>query len=128
ADAAAIGVDIPIGLAGSGPTRRADGEARQLVSPSTVFPTFPRPAYECATHRAAVELCRARGWPGISVQSYGLWARIREVEPHAGLVHEVHPEVSFWRLNAETRLRASKHTWNGFFERLDLLDRHGIAI
>jgi predicted RNase H-like nuclease len=126
--AAAIAVDIPIGLPETSPWRRADQEARKLVHPSTVFPTFPRAVYECALHGDAVALCRERGWPGISRQSYGLWKRISEVEPYADLAHEVHPEVSFWKLNGEVRLAASKHTWNGFFERKHLLEHNGVLI
>jgi predicted RNase H-like nuclease len=49
------------------------------------------------------------------------------VDPHDDRVREVHPEVSFWRMNGG-RLGASKHTWNGFFERRRLLDREGIVV
>lgn len=128
AEAAAITVDIPIGLPGSAPWRRAEQEARARVHPSTVFPTYPKEIYECTVHSEAVALCKERSWPGISRQSYGLWRRMAEVEPYAALVAEVHPEVSFWKLNGEARLAASKHTWNGFFERRALLDRAGIHL
>ena len=127
-EAAAIAVDIPVGLPDASPMRRAELQARGLVHPSTVFPTYPPPVYECPTHAQAVSLCRSRGWPGISRQSYGLWRRILEVEPYALHVHEVHPEVSFWRMNGKSRLEASKHTWNGFFERRRLLEREGIGL
>jgi predicted RNase H-like nuclease len=118
----AIAVDIPIGLPAWAPWRRAEVDARLVVHPSTVFATYPRPIYECTTHQEAVALCREKSWPRISRQSYGLW-RLSEVEPFAERVYEVHPEVSFWKMNRETRLQASKHTWNGFFERRRLLER-----
>jgi predicted RNase H-like nuclease len=128
AEAQVIAVDIPIGLPEAVPQRRAEEEARRLVIPSTVFPTYPAAAYECDTHAEAVHLCRTEGWPGISRQSYGLWKRIQEVASHADRVHEVHPEVSFWAMNGEAKLGGSKHTWNGFFERRGLLARSGIVI
>ncbi len=125
--AAAIAVDIPVGLP-EVPPRTADEAARSLIGGSTVFPTYPRTIYECATHQEAVAVCRAKGWPGISRQSFGLWARIREVAPHAAEVHEVHPEVSFWAMNGHAHLGASKHTWNGFFLRHQLLTVAGIQL
>src|SRR5207249_3528976 len=125
---AAIAVDIPIGLPEGTPWRRAEREAVRLVHPATVFPTYPLAAYRCKTHAEAVALCRASGWPGISRQSYGLWPRMQEVEPAAAGVYEVHPELSFWKMNGAARLAASKHMWNGFFERRRLLERHGIVV
>jgi predicted RNase H-like nuclease len=126
-DTAAIAVDIPIGLPTGVPSRRADEEAGRLVPRSTVFATYPREVYQRPSHAEAVALCRLRGWPGISRQSYGLWQRMHEVETYADRVHEVHPEISFWKMNGERRLTASKHTWNGLFERRGLLEREGIA-
>lgn len=126
-DALAIGVDIPIGLP-EAPPRAADEAARKLIGGASVFPTYPRSVYECGTHQEAVALCRAHGWPGISRQSFGLWARIREVDPHADDVHEVHPEVSFWAMNGHRPLGASKHSWNGFFLRRQLLTDAGIHL
>jgi predicted RNase H-like nuclease len=125
--AAAIAVDIPIGLPADAPWRRAELEAAKLVPPSTVFPTYPAAVYQRPSHAQAVVLCTERGWPGISRQSYGLWTRMVEVEPYADVVHEVHPEVCFWKMNGEAKL-VSKHTWNGFFERRRLLKRHGITL
>lgn len=127
-NAAAIAVDIPVGLPAHGPGRRADAEAGRLVRRSTVFATYPREVYEQASHAEAVALCRARGWPGISRQSYGLWKRMSDVEPYADLMHEVHPEVSFWKLNGHRRLAASKHTRTGLFERRALLEGEGIVL
>lgn len=126
-DADAIGVDIPIGLPADGPYRRADRDARRTVSASTVFPTYPRIVYEAGSHADAVAMCRAHDWPGISRQSFGLWQRISEVAPYEGRAHEVHPEVSFQQLNGAP-LRASKHSWNGFFLRRRLLADHGLHI
>jgi predicted RNase H-like nuclease len=96
-----------------------------------VFPTFPREVYECDTYAAAVALCRAHGWPGISPPSYGLRRPLLEVNSmplkRSGVVHEVHPELSFWKMNKEMPLSWSKHSWNGFFERRSLLAEEGIV-
>jgi predicted RNase H-like nuclease len=123
----AIGVDIPIGLPLDGPRRRADLQARSMAGPSTVFATYPQSVYSCPTHAEAVALCRARDWPGISRQSYGLRTHIADVAPFAKLAHEVHPEVTFHYLNGGP-LGFSKHTWNGFFIRRNLLRTQGIDV
>ena len=78
--AAAIGVDIPIGLPVDGPRRRADLEARSMAGPSTVFVTYPQAVYDCPTHGDAVAMCRDKNWPGISRQSYGLRTHIQDEE------------------------------------------------
>ncbi|HAM23726.1 MAG TPA: DUF429 domain-containing protein [Actinobacteria bacterium] len=123
----AIGVDIPIGLPVDGPRRRADLQARSMAGPSTVFVTYPQAVYDCPTHADAVRLCRVKNWPGISRQSYGLRTHIADVAPFAKLAHEVHPEVTFQHLN-DGPLGFSKHTWNGFFIRRNLLRAQGIDV
>lgn len=125
--AAAIGVDIPIGLPVDGPRRRADLQARSMAGPSTVFVTYPQAVYDCPTHGDAVAMCRDKNWPGISRQSYGLRTHIQDVAPFGDFVHEVHPEVTFQFMN-DGRLGYSKHTWNGFFIRRNLLRERGINV
>lgn len=115
---------MPVGLPKRSPGRRADDEAAALVGKS-VFPTYPRVVYEEESHAHAVKFCKARGWPGISLQSYGLGKRIFEVEPHTQRVTEVHPEVSFWAMNGFQR-PPSKDTWNGLQIRRRLLRDEGI--
>lgn len=130
-DAQVVGVDMPIGLPEK-PPREADEAARRFLTgqapAGVVFPTFPRDVIQAETHAKAVAVCRERGWPGISRQSYGLAWKILEVERYLDdRVVEVHPEVSF-RALAGRPLGFSKHTWDGFFLRRRLLKGAGIVL
>jgi predicted RNase H-like nuclease len=125
ADAAVIGVDVPIGLPAPGTRRRADVEARKLVGArrSSVFFTPSRAAVEAATYGAARKL-----EPSTSAQGWALRTAILDVNRvHDPRVHEVHPEVSF-RVLAGEPLAFAKRTWNGHRERTRLLRRAGIRI
>ena len=118
-EAAAIGVDIPIGLPAT-PLRDAEREAREFVGErrSSVFPTFPAIVLEAPTYEDAKAVCVAHGWPKPSIQSYGMRHRILEVDRLAAAderVFEVHPEVSFRALAG--RPLASKRTAAGATER-----------
>ena len=92
-----------------------------------MFVTYPQAVYDCPTHGDAVAMCRDKNWPGISRQSYGLRTHIQDVAPFGDFVHEVHPEVTFQFMN-DGRLGYSKHTWNGFFIRRNLLRERGINV
>lgn len=125
ADAAVIGVDVPIGLPAVGTRRRADVEARKIAGArrSSVFFTPSRAAVEAATYGAARDV-----EPSTSAQGWALRTAILDVnrirDPR---VHEVHPEVSFAVL-AGKPLAFAKRTWNGQRERVRLLRRAGIRI
>jgi predicted RNase H-like nuclease len=100
-DLVAIGVDIPIGLPPSG-VRRCDVDARRVLGPrrSSVFPAPARPVLGAATWEEANEQSRRIDGRGLARQTFGLLAKIAEVD---GLVTpsdqdrvvEVHPEVAF---------------------------------
>jgi predicted RNase H-like nuclease len=118
-DAAAIGVDIPIGLPEE-PMREADRAARTFVGErrSSVFATFPSCVLQAATYHEAKSVCIARGWPRPSIQSYGMRHRILEIDRLAAddeRVFEVHPEASFRELLG--RPLSSKRTATGASER-----------
>jgi predicted RNase H-like nuclease len=122
--AAAIGVDIPIGLPEPGERRRADVTARAFVGArrNSVFWTPPLAALT-ATYDQARLL-------GVSRQAHALRAKILEAEQVAlreRRIVEVHPEVSFAAL-AGAPLRSTKYSWNGFMERLRLLEQAGITV
>lgn len=125
-DAAAIGVDIPIGVP-SGTRRAADAAARAFVGPrrSSVFATPPQAALAAATYAEARAVV-----PSLSAQSFALREKILQVE--ASLpderVFEVHPEVSFAALNGGKHLQHSKRSWNGQMERRRLLTTNGIVL
>jgi predicted RNase H-like nuclease len=124
-EAAAVGVDVPIGLPEAGARRRADVEARRVVGPrrSSVFFTPPRAALEAPTYAAARVLV-----PSVSAQGWALRTAILDVDRvRDPRVHEVHPEVSFALLGGAPLLFA-KRTWNGHRERVRLLASAGIEL
>ena len=115
----AIAVDIPIGFP-EFPLREAERAAREFlgVRRSSVFPTFPAVVLSSATYEEAKAVCVERGWPKLSLQSFGMRHRIREVTEVAAedeRIIEVHPEVSFRELFG--RDLESKRTALGAAER-----------
>jgi predicted RNase H-like nuclease len=87
--------------------------------------------FEAPTFAEAISTCRKLGRPGISQQAWALRSRIFDVEAvatHDLRVYEVHPEVSFWALNAKQLLTGNKRSWNGIGERISLLASQSILI
>jgi predicted RNase H-like nuclease len=131
-DAAAIAIDIPIGLPATSP-RQADLAARRLLGPrrNSVFVTPIRAALTEPTHVRATASALSMTGAGISRQAFALRSRIFEVEewlPDARCgVWEVHPEVSFAQLIGRPA-RAAKKTWHGMIERRDALAAWGITL
>ncbi|WP_245359725.1 DUF429 domain-containing protein [Microlunatus capsulatus] len=127
-----VGVDIPIGLPGSGP-RQADLLARERLGRrrSSLFLTPVREALETPDYAEAVTLNRARTGQGFSRQAFGLRTKVLEVDAlvRAGgrVLLEVHPELSFATL-AGAPLAAGKKTWAGAVERRRLLAAAGIVL
>jgi predicted RNase H-like nuclease len=129
-DAAAIGVDIPIGLP-EAPLREADRAAREFVGErrSSVFATFPSAVLEAPSYEEAKAISIAREWPKPSIQSYGMRHRILEIARLAAAderVFEVHPEVSFRELVGRTL--SPKRTGSGALERRLALADAGIDL
>lgn len=129
-DISAAGIDIPIGLPADRP-RAADRLARAFVGPRwrSVFITPPLAALEAATHAEGNRICRSRTGSGMSQQAYRLREKVLEVDvliERFPVLHEVHPEVSFCAMAAR-HLRYPKKSWNGFVERLSILERAGLA-
>ena len=128
-----VGVDIPVGLPDAGP-READLAARRELPPgrkSSVFPTPVRDAVSATSHPEANAAHRAATGKGLSVQGFHLCRRIAEVDEWvrggAGVeVLEVHPEVSFTALGADTTL--SKKTPVGARSRAAALRRAGLLL
>jgi predicted RNase H-like nuclease len=129
----AIAIDIPIGLADSGP-RQADLLARKAAGPryASVFVTPVRAALLAETYPAALAASRDLTGQGISSQAYRLRAKILQVDrwrrgPQPCPVVEAHPELSFAAM-AGTPLRDSKSTWAGAVRRRQLLAAQGIDL
>ncbi len=133
ARAVMVGVDMPIGLAESGP-RACDSAARRLLPrdrKASVFPPPRRALLACATWAEANARGKALDGKGISRQAWNLAPRIRELDAALGpadqaRVREVHPELVFLRLN-HGRPVPRKISAEGRALRLDLLTRAGFA-
>ena len=127
-----VGIDMPLGLLGSG-WREADRAARGLLGPrrSSVFAIAPRAVWEQASYQAASERCRELTGQGLSIQAWGLRARLLEADRFRGScgypLYEVHPELAFCAL-AGAPLAHSKHTAAGRERRRELLSRAGITL
>ncbi len=130
-DAAAYGIDIPVGLPSSG-VRAADAVARRFVGPraSSVFATPPRAVIEAPTYAEARLIGVSRFGRGVSAQSYRLREKILEADAAAARgipLHEVHPEVSFRAIKGAP-LSDPKRSWNGQMERRTLLRGVGVDL
>ena len=131
---ALVAIDIPIGLAEAG-YRVCDVQARRLLAgrASSVFPAPIRPLLETADYATANALSREISGNGLSRQSYGILAKVREADSivrgaKPGLLREAHPELAFIALKGNA-LAQSKHHPLGLRERRALLaDVHGEAL
>lgn len=131
-EVAVVAIDIPIGLPAHG-RRTADVEARVLLGArrSSVFLTPVRAALAEETHAQASAVNRELAEEGMSIQAFGLFPKIREVDawrrrPPCRVV-EAHPELSF-RQMAGTPLPDSKKTWAGAAHRRELLAEQDIHL
>ena len=99
-EARVVGIDMPLGLPESG-WREADRAARGLLGPrrSSVFAIPPRAVWEQASYQAASQRCRELTGQGLSIQAWGLRARLLEADRYRGSsphpLYEVHPELAF---------------------------------
>ena len=133
--AAAIGVDMPLGLLAHG-WRQADrlAAARLGSHRSRLFMVPPRAVWKADSYQEAVCLCRRLTSPpaGFSRQAWGLREKLLEANDLYGRAHpklfEVHPEVSFAGLNGGIPVAAGKKTWNGQMIRRALLGDAGIRL
>ena len=126
--ATAIGIDIPLTTPMEG-RRSAESLARGLLPgrSSSVFSTPPADVLAEATYQAALHRARQVYGYGISAQAYALRRAIVDARDSQLALHEVHPELSFSVMNSGHHL-ASKKSWTGMRQRLDLLTGHGITI
>jgi predicted RNase H-like nuclease len=129
----AIAVDMPLGLPVGREPRLADAAARGFIGPrrsSSVFPVYPRDVYMADGHAAAAVKSLSIMGKSISQQAYAIGKRLLEadaVTTGRPEVFEVHPEVSFCAM-AGAPLTWSKTSWNGMYERVNLLGEQGIVL
>ena len=87
--------------------------------------------WEQASYQAASERCRELTGQGLSIQAWGLRARLLEADRFRGScgypLYEVHPELAFCAL-AGAPLAHSKHTAAGRERRRELLSRAGLTL
>jgi predicted RNase H-like nuclease len=127
-----VGIDMPLGLLESG-WREADRTARGLLGPrrSSVFAIPPRAVWAEMSYPAANQLCRELTGQGLSVQAWGLRAKLLEANQYREAcehpMYEVHPELAFGAM-AGAPLDYSKHTAAGRELRRELLALAGIAL
>jgi predicted RNase H-like nuclease len=130
ADARAL-IDIPVGLKERGKTERdCDLLAREMLRPrrpSSVFPAPCRQALRQRDYAAASDKNQRITGRALSRQSWGLAAKIREVDEYLrgserarSMLFESHPEVVFCGL-AGGPMQANKKTRDGFAERMTIL-------
>ncbi|HEY3107676.1 MAG TPA: DUF429 domain-containing protein [Chloroflexota bacterium] len=128
-DAAAIGVDIPIGLPEAG-ARACDRAARARLGPrrSSVFNPPTRrllASIGAAPYRDANALARRDLGHGIGAQAFNIFAKIREVDAAMtprlqSRVREVHPELCFAAMRGQPCSHPKKSA-SGAAERLAAL-------
>jgi predicted RNase H-like nuclease len=122
-----VAIDVPFGLSDNGERPAASrARGRRPGRSSTSFNSPPRACLEATDddYDGANELSRRHGAKGLSRQSLGLLAKIREVDGFRASapcpVFEVHPELSFPRMNGGVAL-APKKSWSGVIARRELL-------
>jgi predicted RNase H-like nuclease len=130
--ASVVGIDMPLGLLESG-WREADLAVRGLlgIRRSSVFAIPPRAVWSEPDYAAANARCREPTGKGLSVQAWGLRAKLLEADTYrqacAHPLYEVHPELAFSALSGAP-LGLSKHTAPGLELRRGLLARAGIVL
>lgn len=133
-DAAAVLVDIPIGLKSRDAAERlCDKQARAVLSPKKKPCVFRAPS-RCAIDADSYAEANARNLActgkGLAQQCFGIVPKIREMdiflrsEPQRHKVREMHPEVAFWALNRRQSMRFSKKKAEGFEERMAIIAQH----
>jgi predicted RNase H-like nuclease len=128
-DLESIVIDVPIGLADSGP-RSCDVWARRFVGKrgSSVFPAPIRPMLKARTYEEAQDARRRVDGVGCSLQTYSILPVIRQVDTIMTgelqqRVREGHPEVSFRKL-AGYPMEHKKKSRAGRDERIASLKPH----
>ena len=123
-------IDIPMGLKKGPGGRACDREARKLLKKkgSSIFPAPSRAALAAATYREACRLNQKHTGKKLSIQSFNIMSKIREVDQflrnpkRTVQLYEFHPELGFLALNQFKPLTHSKKTPEGRQERTAVLE------
>jgi len=123
-------IDIPIGLPDEKHPRTVEQQARQLLKgrASSVFQTPCREAVYADSYQEALTHHRAAFGKGISIQSWHICPKIKEVDlflrdsfTFVNVLKEAHPEVCFYFLQQDPRPLLSKKTAEGQAARINIL-------
>lgn len=109
-------VDIPIGLSDGDKPRECDLSARKLLCGPRASSVFPAPIRQCLwakDYETASKICFEHSGKKLNRQSFALLEKIRQVDDLMTpalqrRVREIHPEVSFWALNAKKPVQQNK--------------------
>jgi predicted RNase H-like nuclease len=128
--AAAVAIDIPIGLPAAG-RRAADVLTRRRLGArrSSVFYAPPRGVLMQPTYAAANQMAKRLHGFGISKQSYMLRPKILEVDElvrRGDSIYEVHPELAFLTMGGAEL--PPKKSYGGARQRIRLLEAVGIEL
>lgn len=127
-----IAIDIPIGLPDFG-SRLCDTQARKILwhRGCCVFPAPIRSLLDAPTYSDACARREAAEGKRVSKQAWHIFTKIEQVDIFlrrnrhlANKVYEVHPEVSFCKMNKGIPLDTKKSRSTGKAERRELVDRH----
>jgi predicted RNase H-like nuclease len=132
-----ICIDIPIGLPWDEyPIRDCDRLARSVLGRdrrSSVFPVPCRAAVHARSPAEARELNLVQLRRSLSAQALAIRCRIAEVDvlltteqSSKSVIREVHPEVCFWALGAQSLVAHRKSTPAGIKERLHVVGSYTI--
>jgi predicted RNase H-like nuclease len=127
---AILAIDMPIGLIDG--TRSCDSAARRFLGFPRCCSVFPAPCREAAasgSYPTASGINYARTGKRLTRQTWEIAPKIREIDDlvctrHQEWVYEVHPEVSFWRMNGRSPMKHSKSRKAGRDERRQILLQH----
>lgn len=134
-----VGVDMVMGCPDRAQRggRACDQAARALLGHPRGASVFSPPAYDALwadTYEEAQRRNRNSGpdAPGLSKQTYHLFSKMRGLAQcmtpaRQDRVREVHPELSFYAMNGDAPVAASKHAEEGRAARVALLDAHGFS-
>jgi predicted RNase H-like nuclease len=132
-EASVILIDIPIGLPDTEP-RLCDTLARRILggkASSSVFPVPCREAVYADDYQEANRINRRVLGRGVSMQTWNICGRIREVDEylctgrHTGpRIRESHPELCFRSMQGSARISHSKKRTEGVLQRLEILQTH----
>ena len=124
-------IDIPIGLSDRDSSRTCDRLLRKTLGrsySSSVFSPPVRAAVYADSYEAACQINQAKTGKKISIQSWNITPKIRQIDeilqeyPELGeRVLESHPEFLFWKLNGDRLLAHKKKTEAGKYRRIQLL-------